>query len=981
MCGIAGIFSYRNAAPPVDQNELIAIRDHMALRGPDGAGLWISPDGRIGFAHRRLSIIDLSNGGDQPMHTPDHGLSIVFNGEIYNYQAIRKQLESKGHVFRSTSDTEVLLYAYVEYGESMVDHLRGMYAFAIWRERDKSLFLARDPFGIKPLYYADDGYAFRFASQVKALRTSTAISSVPNAAGHVGFFLWGFVPEPHTLFESIKCLPAGSTLLVTEGQARPIRKFFNLADELDSFSDAPSSSTVNLREQLREIMFDSVRHHLIADVPVGLFLSSGIDSASLASLASEISKDTLNTVTLGFEEYRGSGLDETSLAAKLADGYGVKRNTMWINKHQFAENVQQIFNAMDQPTVDGVNTYLVSQAASRAGMKVALSGLGGDELFGSYPSFADVPRSVRNLAAVSHIPALGRGFRVVTAAFLTQFTSPKYAGLLEYGGTFEGAYLLRRGLYMPWELPKVLEPEMVKEGWETLRPIAQLKESIPKRASAFNKVSALEISWYMRSQLLRDSDWAGMAHSLEIRVPMVDIDLFRKLGRLSALPTPPTKADLAYACAGDIAKVLVARPKSGFSVPVGQWVRELGLTSGTERGLRDWAKTVYSKHHPRSPVHARERVLVFRVGNLGDTLVSLPAISKIRLKHPHASLCLLTNDEPRKPNFISTWSVAKPLGYFDGLITYNIAPHPLKRLIETIKLVRQLRRLAPQTAYYLTPRRTSWQHRRDAFFFHTVLSVKEYSGVEVAELPGKAADGNLPRLRPEWLRLYEIVDTAPPTAYKINLPHVERLRAQELISHIRPQPVGPWIAICPGSKMPAKVWSCENFALLGTQILSSLPGAHLLILGGAEDYELGSKLIAAWGQNSTNLAGKLSIFGSAAVLEQCDIYIGNDTGTMHLAAMVATPCIAIFSARDYPGLWEPYGDGHVVIRKDVECAGCMLEVCSKMKNKCLNLIDVQEVLMAALKKLPVRQEFSVPATSPLELMSAVSQSIDRGPRQ
>ena len=243
MCGIAGIFSYGGNAPPVDRAELLRVRDAMARRGPDGEGLWIADDGRIGFAHRRLTIIDLSDAGAQPMWNGERTLCITFNGEIYNYRQLRRELEAKGYRFRSNSDTEVLLHLYADRGEDMVHALRGMYAFAIWDERGKSLFLARDPFGIKPLYYADDGTTLRFASQVKALLRSGAIGEEPDPAGRVGFFLLGSDPEPYTIYRNIHELPAGSTLHAAPGQRAEPARFFSIAHELAQAEAAAAPRT------------------------------------------------------------------------------------------------------------------------------------------------------------------------------------------------------------------------------------------------------------------------------------------------------------------------------------------------------------------------------------------------------------------------------------------------------------------------------------------------------------------------------------------------------------------------------------------------------------------------------------------------------------------------------------------------------------------------------------------------------------------
>jgi asparagine synthase (glutamine-hydrolysing) len=251
------------------------------------------------------------------------------------------------------------------------------------------------------------------------------------------------------------------------------------------------------------------------------------------------------------------------------------------------EELEHIRRAMDQPSIDGVNTFFVSRAASRAGMKVALAGTGGDELFGGYPSFTQLPRAS---AALAHVPmsrTLGRALRVVTAPWLHHFTSPKYAGLLEYGGSYGGLYLLRRGLFMPWELPKLMDPELAKEGWAQLRPIAQLDRKVERIDSPYAKVAAMELRMYLRNQLLRDTDWAGMAWSVEIRVPFVDRDLFRTVVPWMGLSEPPTKLDMASAPTVPLPQPLLDRKKTGFAIPVTAWVKE-----PVDRGLRGWARSL-----------------------------------------------------------------------------------------------------------------------------------------------------------------------------------------------------------------------------------------------------------------------------------------------------------------------------------------------------------------------------------------------------
>ena len=590
MCGIASIFAYHENALPVDRDELVRIREAMSARGPDGAGLWLSEDQRVGLAHRRLSIIDLTDSGAQPMAIEHGRYHIVFNGEIYNYRALRRELEADGCRFHSTSDTEVLLHLYAKHGPKMVQALRGMFAFAIWDDIKKGLFLARDHFGIKPLYIHDDGKTFRCASQVKALLAGKGFEQKAEPAGQVGFFLWGSVPEPYTLYRDVFTLPAGHTLWIDKNGPRAPQCYFDIADELARAADhAPSRKPI--RKVLRDALQDSVRHHLIADVPVGVFLSAGIDSGTLTALASE-QTDYINAVTLGFTEYTSSQRDEVPFAKKIASRYGCRHHVFHISKQDFDKALPRILTDMDQPSIDGVNTWFVARAATEAGLKVALSGLGGDELLGGYPGFRQIPRLVSYARFPSLVPGLGKAFRLVSAPFLKRMTSPKYASLFEYGGSYGGAYLLRRSLFMPWELPKILDPDLVREGWETLQPVLRMNDMLKRLPTAHAKISALELTHYMRNTLLRDSDWAGMAHSLEIRVPLVDIDLFRALAPYMAKPEDlPSKGDMALAPDKPLPDKVINRPKTGFSIPVQKWVEEAGL-SKRARGLRGWAMKI-----------------------------------------------------------------------------------------------------------------------------------------------------------------------------------------------------------------------------------------------------------------------------------------------------------------------------------------------------------------------------------------------------
>ena len=593
MCGIVGIYAYHDSAPPVDREELLRIRDHMFRRGPDGEGLWMSEARGIGFGHRRLAIIDLSPSGAQPMHSADGRYVITFNGEIYNYRELRLELEGRGFVFRSQSDTEVLLHLYADRGEKMLDALRGMFAFGLWDNAERTLFLARDAFGIKPLYYSDDGKTIRFASQVKALLAGGTIDTTPEPAGHTGFYLWGSVPEPYTLYRGIRALPAGHMALADEDGLRKPVGWCNVSQVLAAAAQAPSNANrKSAVDELAVLTRQSISAHTVADVPVGVFLSAGLDSAVIASAAVTKAPRSF-TLTLGFQEYVGTVNDEVPAAEAMARMVDAWHTTLMVSRKDFEGERERLLDAMDQPSIDGVNTWFIARAAAHMELKVALSGLGGDELFASYPSFSQVPGLVRYCAPFSGFAGLGRGFRQLASPVMSRLTSPKYAGLLEYGKTLGSAYLLRRCLFAPWELSRILDPDLVRTGCAELQSLKQLDATTSGITDDRLAVSALEMSWYMRNQLLRDSDWAGMAQSLEIRVPFVDLTLLREAAPLIAAHPGITKSEIAAAVNPQLPETTLKRPKTGFSVPVRDWLVTDRTRQHDDRGLRGWARHIH----------------------------------------------------------------------------------------------------------------------------------------------------------------------------------------------------------------------------------------------------------------------------------------------------------------------------------------------------------------------------------------------------
>jgi asparagine synthase (glutamine-hydrolysing) len=593
MCGIAAVYSYARRAAPADLARLHRSCGHMQCRGPDDAGVWIRADQRVALGHRRLAILDPTPRGAQPMRTADGQQVLSFNGEIYNFRALRQGLEARGHQFHSDSDTEVLLQLYVEHGPAFVRQLRGMFALALWDEARGGLLLARDPFGIKPLYYADDGTAITVASEVKALLAGGGIDTSPEPAGHAGFFLWGAVPEPYTLYRGIRALPAGSTMWINADGARAPRSFADVGALLARGEQTTRElEPGEAGEQLHAALLDSVRHHLIADVDVGIFLSSGRDSTVLAALAAEAGQQ-LRTVTLGFAEYRGTADDETPLAEAVARQYGAEHRTVWVARANFREELPTLLARMDQPTTDGVNSYFVARAAASVGLKVALSGVGGDELFGGYADFRQIPRLVATVGRVPGSRVLGRAVRATLAPLFGTKLSPKYASLLEYAASYGDAYLLRRALFLPWELPAVLDPDLARDGLAALQESAALAAIAAGPRTGFRKVSALEASHYMRNQLLRDTDWASMSHSLEVRTPLVDWPLWETVTAMTVGGKPLRKEALARAARPALPVEVRQRPKTGFSVPIREWMLE-GTRPPADRGLRGWARSVYA---------------------------------------------------------------------------------------------------------------------------------------------------------------------------------------------------------------------------------------------------------------------------------------------------------------------------------------------------------------------------------------------------
>jgi asparagine synthase (glutamine-hydrolysing) len=557
MCGIGGIINSALGRDAVEQ-KLLAMQRCLHHRGPDDRGLFISPNGKTGLVNTRLAILDLSSAGHQPMSSPDGRYRIVLNGEIYNFQALRGELEAKGETFLSHSDTEVVLKMYERYGPDCVREFEGMFTFAIWDEQEQVCFLARGPFGIKPLYYCETNQGFCFASELRTLLGTGLIPRRLSLEAASGYLLFGAVPEPLTLIEDVHALPAGHYLICHNGRCR-LTKYWDI-----QFGDEPITEREAV-ELVRDALDESVRRHLVSDVPVGVFLSGGVDSTALVALASRHAGNELRTFCISFDDPK---FDEGNVAARTAQHFGTRHSDWRLDSTTARKLLASFLESSDQPSIDGFNTFCVSRLAHDAGLKVVLSGLGGDEVFGGYGSFRRIPQMVRWSRWLSPVWPLRVGAGKILQ---TSYASPRIGRLgcfLQEAPTTAAAYWCMRGIFTPHEVGLLLE----RYGNRNRKLVPKISFYMPSQPALEDEVSYLELTRYMRNQLLRDSDVMSMAWSLELRVPFVDRKSVEAMQRIpAALRLAPGKKILLDAVP-EIPAWVRDRPKQGFTFPFKDWV-------------------------------------------------------------------------------------------------------------------------------------------------------------------------------------------------------------------------------------------------------------------------------------------------------------------------------------------------------------------------------------------------------------------------
>ena len=556
MCGIVGLVTKKEK-----ENTIKLMNDRIKHRGPDGDGYFI--DGDVALGHRRLSIIDLSSG-DQPMFNEDGSVVTVFNGEIYNYQELKEELIALGHDFKTKSDTEVLVHGYEEWHTDLPKHLRGMFAFAIYDKNKNEVFLARDNFGIKPLYYAKMNDTFMFASEIKAFLDVPDFEKVFNESILETYLEFSFVPTNETFFKGVHRLDAGCSLLYKDGEIK-LNKYFKLdfKEENMGFEDAVKN--------ISDVMKDSVEKHLIADVEVGSFLSSGIDSSYIVSLAKPD-----KTYTVGYENKK---YDETMYAKDLAEKLGIKNESKIITKEEYLENISKIMYHLDEPTSDpaAISLYFVAKLASKD-LKVVLSGEGADEFFGGYNYYREevdykfynkLPFCIRHaIGKVASIFPEGRGFNF----------------LVRRGEKLENSYIGVNRNFSSKMAKKVL-----KNNYE-LKAIDVTKDVYNefKNYSNIDKMQAIDINFWLMKDILLKADRMTMASSIEGRVPFIDKEVFKVASHLPfdyKVTKENTKVALRAAAKEVIPTEAYKKKKLGFPVPVREWIKEGDFKEEVEKTL------------------------------------------------------------------------------------------------------------------------------------------------------------------------------------------------------------------------------------------------------------------------------------------------------------------------------------------------------------------------------------------------------------
>ena len=573
MCGIAGVIS-TSSEKNCMASALEAMQSHLLHRGPDGHETYHCPSQQAALTHTRLAIIDLSQMAAQPMSDNSKQYTITFNGEIYNYQVLRKKLISLGYKFNSNSDTEVILNLYAEYGSACVNYLRGMFAFLIWDTHSKTAFAARDPLGIKPFYFWHNQQSFAFASELKALIASGFSQQQLDSNGIFSYLKTGSVSEPNTLINDITLLDAGHYLQWENGHIKK-HKYWDI-----DFNHRKTITRTNAIKKTRKALDDSIKAHLVSDVPIGLFLSGGIDSTALLALASKNTTRQINTYSIAFEE---AAWNEGDIARKVANHFGSNHTELVMTKERATQLYKDYYLAIDQPSIDGFNTFCVAKLAHDHGEKVVLSGLGGDELFAGYKSFELLPKMVR----LSHLskpfaPIIRLKSKLLNPILITKFR--RVFDFLSQPGSLIAAHQSLRGVFSNSEAA-ALAANICKSKITNKNVLDEHNTN-----NIANAISKIELKTYTRNQLLRDSDVMSMHWGLELRVPLIDSTLIDDLADIPAEIRLSQGKKLLIDSVPEIPDWVHNRPKQGFRFPFDLWFKQQWQQSEINPKPDKWIK-------------------------------------------------------------------------------------------------------------------------------------------------------------------------------------------------------------------------------------------------------------------------------------------------------------------------------------------------------------------------------------------------------
>lgn len=552
MCRIAGIISL-NDPYPVLREQVQTMCDSMAHGGPDDEGLSTDTNTGFVFGHRRLSLIDLSPAGHQPMYYQD--VSLTFNGEIYNYLLLKEELLQNGYIFTTASDTEVILAGYTHWGTAVFAKLKGMFAFALYDKKTDSTYLVRDQSGIKPLYYCVQADRLIFASEVKAFTTSN-YTFEENKDWKTYFLAFGYLPHPFTTLNEVYALTNGCFLKWDHQTATHQIINFDQSSPADSIENKEEATAV-----IKKALTDAVKNHLIADAPVGVFLSGGIDSSVITLLANTAVGENLKTLSINFAEEAFSEAKYQQLIASQTTG---THTSYLVTQKDLEANFDQILAAMDQPSNDAINSWFVNKCAKENGLKAVLSGIGADELFGGYPSF----KRMRLVKALKCLPKfILRWAEKLPSEKLNRIYFLSYSSPI-------GEYLFLRGFFSPSAIAKILQ--IPKKDIDLLLMNFPLDNSIEKLKDG-ERASWMETNLFMKNQLLKDTDFMSMAHGIEVRVPFLDQDLLKVIDQISSqlkFKTKYPKGLLIDAFKDILPEAIWNRPKMGFTFPLQDWLRK-----------------------------------------------------------------------------------------------------------------------------------------------------------------------------------------------------------------------------------------------------------------------------------------------------------------------------------------------------------------------------------------------------------------------